>query len=180
MEIKHQQTQSPVLFVLSITMLLLQVAIVPQLGIFAGKINLMLILALYVCLNQKTTHPVVFSFVAGVLFDLATTGPLGLMALCLTLVSGWITTFVLPRYTGEVSYALIIATVSSLTVSLLYHIILLIVSSEASFFSTMLVRMLPTFLCTLIVSIPFFVHPSARSKNVMGARSKRSSFSYRR
>lgn len=71
--------------VLCIIAVILQLALAPQLSLFGGRFNFMLVLTAVLAVSGDPPTLVYVGFGAGLFYDLTGTGPVGLMALLLTL-----------------------------------------------------------------------------------------------
>lgn len=74
--------------ILAVVLGLLQVALVPNFGIGSGRADLCLVYVACMCMGGDSQRAPFYGFFAGLFYDLTTTGPIGLMALILTVV-GW-------------------------------------------------------------------------------------------
>lgn len=80
----HTHTRRP-LVAACIIAVLLQLALAPQVSLFSGRINFMLVLIATASVGGESRTMVYLGFFAGMLFDLTSAVPVGLMALLLTL-----------------------------------------------------------------------------------------------
>lgn len=74
--------------ILALILAIFQIALVPNIGLGQGRANLCLVFVACVCMGGDSQKAPYVGFFAGLFYDLATTGPIGLMALILTVV-GW-------------------------------------------------------------------------------------------
>ena len=89
MIVKDAGKNRRVAVVLGIVLLVLQLGVAPNIGLFGGRANLALVFVGATCLGGEASRAPILGFVAGLVYDLAGTGPIGLMALLLTL-AGWL------------------------------------------------------------------------------------------
>ena len=87
MKVNDSNKMRKTLLVAAIVCFVLQLAFVPNIGLFDGRVNICMITALYIALSIGGKTGVIAGFIAGLFFDLTTTGPVGLMAFELTLAS---------------------------------------------------------------------------------------------
>lgn len=131
-----------------------QLALAPNIGLGNGRANLAFVFAACVALSQGGRRAVVAGFVAGLFFDLSTTGPVGLMAFCLTVCS-----YVLGLYgkggNGDFGASLLTVAASAVAVSLAYHLAMLLVGQADSILDVLVFRTLPTALLTVVAYLPF-------------------------
>ena len=86
MQVNDANRNRKVIAIVACVCALLQLAIVPNIGIANGRANLALVATACLALQIGGRTTVIFGFLAGLFFDLTTTGPVGLMAFELTLV----------------------------------------------------------------------------------------------
>ncbi|HJA28013.1 MAG TPA: rod shape-determining protein MreD [Candidatus Olsenella pullicola] len=141
--------------VLALICFVLQLALAPNLGLGNGRANFALVFASLVALLMGGSRGVIAGFVAGLIFDLSTTGPIGLMAFCLTVSS-----FVLglegrDRMSGDFAACVALFSGASLAVSFVYHLAMLLVGQASSFFDILFLRTLPTAALSIAFFLPF-------------------------
>ncbi len=73
------------LVILAVVACVIQVALSPQISIFGGRINAMLVLAGTLALTGNAPRAVCVGFFAGLFYDLTASVPVGLMTLLLTI-----------------------------------------------------------------------------------------------
>lgn len=144
-----QQQHSKYPFIVAALCLLLQAALGPNLHVLQGTINFALVCVLLVGLSSQGTNPVRCGFVAGLLFDLFTTGPLGLMALLLT-ISGLVLALVGQGFSQDRGSRLLLGLVVVLAVQTLYTVMQVVLVSDVSLFDALGLRMLPSVGLTMI------------------------------
>lgn len=142
---------------LALACLVLQLAVAPNLALGNGRINFALIFSAVVALTIGGRTGVFCGFLAGLVFDLSTTGPIGLMALLLTISSFQMGMECRNRLAGEIGPSMILYAIHALLVSLFYHLAMLIVGQASSIFDVIVQRTLPTFLLSVIAFITFAI-----------------------
>lgn len=142
-------------FVLPLVCAVLQLAIAPQIGLGNGRINFMLILAACIALRSGGRTGVIWGFLAGLFFDLSTTGPIGLMAAELTLCSWVLGRECRNRLSEDRSANLIAFGVADLLVSLGYSLAMLATGNASGFLATVFLRALPMAVLTFVFFLPF-------------------------
>lgn len=144
-----------------------QVAFCPYIGIASGHPNFALILALIVSLSIGGRTAVICGFSAGLVFDLSTTGPIGLMAFLLTVMS-YILGIEGRDRLGEDALLTIVPTVAATAaVSLAYNLTMLLVGQSVSVIDALVFRTLPTIILTLVCYVPFYL-VNGRSRKAGG------------
>lgn len=88
MIIKDQASHRKTTLVLALVLAVCQIGLVPSLGILGGRANLALVFVACTCMGGSVQMAPLLGFGAGLVYDLAGTGPIGLMTLILTII-GW-------------------------------------------------------------------------------------------
>lgn len=133
----------------------LQLSLAPNIGLGNGRANLALVFASLVALLMGGRRGVLAGFLAGLFFDLSTTGPIGLMAFCLTVSSYVLGIEGRDRMAGDFGVSVVMFACADLGVSLVYHLAMLLVGQADSLIDVLFLRTLPTALLSLIVFVPF-------------------------
>ena len=155
MQVSDRNRESRSIAVLALVCAVLQLALAPNVGLGNGRANFALVFSACVALQTGGRRGVVAGFLAGLFFDLSTTGPIGLMAFCLT-----VTAFVLGlegvgRGAGDLGSAMARFSVAAAAVSLVYHLAMLLTGATSSFVDAVFLRALPTTLLTVVAFVPF-------------------------
>ncbi len=150
-----QTTRS--LAILAIICCVLQVALAPQISVFGGRINFMLILAGVAALSEEPQTAVITAFFAGLFYDLTASVPVGLMSLLLSAGA-----FVLAHASGSAGGGLTPLSIQffsifALAVSLANGVALMILGVEGSIVAALLSHGLTSAIITAIVAIPFMM-----------------------
>ena len=140
---------------LAVACAVLQLAVAPNVGIGNGRANFALVFAACVALRHGGRRGVVTGFLSGLFFDLSTTGPIGLMAFCLTVACYALGIEVRDRMAGELSSTMAHFAAVSLGVSLVYHLAMLLVGQAGSLIDVVVFRTLPTWALTVVSFLPF-------------------------
>lgn len=133
----------------------LQLALSPNLGIGNGHPNFALVFCACIALSRGGAQGVVAGFAAGLFFDLSSTGPIGLMALLLTVAAYALGSEQRNRMAGDFAASVAIFSVSSLAVSAAYSIAMLLVGSANSIIDAVIFRAVPTTFLSIVAFIPF-------------------------
>lgn len=141
--------------VLAVLCLVLQLALAPNVGLGNGRANFALIFASCVALQVGGSSGVVAGFAAGLLFDLSSTGPIGLMAFCLSVSSYLLGMEQRNRMAGDLGATMALFCASALGVSVVYHLAMLLVGQTSSIVDALFLRALPTALLTAVFFVPF-------------------------
>lgn len=143
------------IWVLGLVCLFLQLALAPNIGMGNGRINFALIYAAVFALSEGGVAGVLCGFFAGLVFDLSTTGPIGLMALLLTVMSSVLGVEERNRLVDGFAHTLSTFGVASLVVIFVYHLMMLFLGDATDLGDVLLMRTLPTFALTFIAFLPF-------------------------
>lgn len=155
MQVTDRNREVRTTVVLAVACLLLQLALAPNLGIGNGRINFALVYVGCVTLFPYAKYPTVAGFLAGLIFDLCTTGPIGLMAFCLTLAGFVLGLDAGERAAGDLTSSVVRFVAISAAVSLVYHLAMLLTGASSSIVDALFLRALPTVLLTSVAFLPF-------------------------
>ncbi len=150
---KNRDTRSTAL--LALLCAVLQLALAPNVGLGNGHANFALVFTACVALSLGGRRGVICGFLAGLFFDLSTTGPIGLMAFCLTVTSYVLGLEGRNRMAGDLSASVGLFSVSALVVSFAYHLAMLLVGQASSLIDVLVFRTLPTAALSIVVFLPF-------------------------
>ena len=142
---------------LALIALVLQLGIAPAITIGQGHPNFAFVFAAVVALSIGGQTGVLVSFVAGLLVDLSSTGPIGLSALLFSIACYILGMEVRDRIAEEPSMTLIPFAVAALCVSLFYAIAMLLVGESESLLEAIVFRALPSTLLTILGYVPFLL-----------------------
>lgn len=140
---------------LGVACLVLQLALAPNLALGNGRINFALAYAAVFALSVGGREGVLCGFFAGLVFDLSTTGPIGLMALLLTVMSYLLGNEERNRMADGFPTTMALFGVSSLVVVFLYHLAMLVAGEAGDLIDVIVMRTLPTFALTFVAFLPF-------------------------
>lgn len=171
MQVANRNREVRTIIILAVLCLVLQLAIAPNVALGSGRANFALIFTACVALISGGGTAVVGGFVSGLLFDLSSTGPIGLMAFCLTLMGYVLGVMLREQLAGDPVAILVHVGMCALVVSLAYHLAMLLVGATSSFVDTFVYRALPTALLTFVFFLPFayvFGRMRARSTGLGG------------
>lgn len=155
MQVKDAGKDRRSTIVLAVICFLLQVMISPNVGMGYGRINFALVYAGVRALQGGGRGAVASGFVAGLLFDLLSTGPIGLMAGLLTLFSFGLGVEERNRFADGFVASLSAFGVGSLVVVLVYHLTMMLLGDASGIVDLLILRVLPTFALTFVAFLPF-------------------------
>lgn len=112
--------------VLAVVLGILQLSIVPNVAILGGRANLALVFVAAVCLGGETSKAPFVGFFAGLFYDLAGSGPIGLMTLLLTLTGFALSAAGRSRISDDPTASMVLFVPVALVVEALYAIVLLL------------------------------------------------------
>lgn len=152
--------------------LVLQVAVAPNVPLGNGRANLALVFAGIASMMMGGRTGVICGFLAGLVFDLSTTGPIGLMSFLLTIGS-----FLMgmePRNRMADDFAGSLRTFSWLAagVTLLYHVAMFLVGEASSIMDVVFMRTIPTLALTVLAFAPFAYVISHETGNALSLGGK--------
>lgn len=135
---------------LALVCAVVQLALAPNIALGNGRANIALVFAALIALTVGGRAGVLAGFFGGLFFDFSTTGPIGLMALLLTIMSYVLRTEERNRLADEPSASFGLFAVASLVVIFFYHMAMLLVGLSDSFIDAVVFRTLPTFFLTCV------------------------------
>ena len=157
MQVKDRNKNRRSIGALALVALFCQLGLAPAIALGGGHPNFAFVFAAVIALSIGGGTGVAIGFVAGLVYDLSTTGPIGLMALLLTVSSYILGMEVHDRIAEEPVMTLIPFSVAALVVSLVYGLLALAFGMGESLFDAIFLRALPSALLTIIVYLPFLI-----------------------
>lgn len=141
--------------ILAAICLFVQIALAPNIALGNGRANMALVFAGIASLMMGGRTGVICGFVAGFIFDLSTTGPIGLMAFLLTV--GSFVTGIESRNRMADDFAGSMTAFARLccAVTVLYHVAMLLVGDATSLVDVVFLRSVPTIILTMLGFTPF-------------------------
>lgn len=170
MQVKDTNKNRVSTLVVGLICLVLQLGVAPNLGLGEGRMNLALVFAACYALIVGGRSGVVVGFFSGLVYDLSTTGPIGLMTLLLTVMSYFLGVEERNRFADGFPQSLVTFGIASLAVEFAYHFVMLAMGQASSFADAFLVRTLPSFALTFVVFMPFGYY---FTREALGARPRR-------
>lgn len=155
MQIQDRNRQRKTTVILAVICALLQLSLSHVIGLGSGHPSFCFVFAVCMALTRGGTIGVVSGFAAGLLFDLTTTGPMGLMSLLLTICSFILGYKVRNALAENPRVAFAEVAVASLVVNLVYSFAMLITGDASSIIDVVFFRALPTAILTFLVFLPF-------------------------
>lgn len=155
MQVKDKRRSWRGIAVLGIVCLVFQLALAPNISLGNGHANFALVFAAVVALTTGGGTGVVCGFLAGLIFDLSSTGPIGLMAFLLTAMAYPLGMEVRDRLAEDAYMTYLPVAVACLIVSFVYNLAMLLVGEASSVLDLIVFRTLPTALLTFVAYIPF-------------------------
>ncbi len=139
MQVKDTNKNRRDVAILAVVCLVLQLAVAPNLALGNGHINFALVFAGIVALTRGGRIGVICGFVAGLVFDLLGTGPMGVMSLLLTVAS----------------YFMGIEVRNRLAEDFLHNLTMFLVGQATDFVDVLFLRSLPSALLSVLAFLPF-------------------------
>lgn len=169
--------------ILAIVLGVLQIALVPNIGIGAGRANLCLVFVGCMCLGGDSQKAPILGFAAGFFYDLSSTGPIGLMALLLTCVGWGLSLVSQTRVVDDLGPSVALFAPVAGVVNLIYAVVLLFMGMTDGFISAIFFHALPAFILDVIcfVVVGFFLSRQGGSGSAMaGGRHARGGYTMKR
>ncbi len=155
MQVKDSNRNRRDFGVLALICLVLQLALAPNVGIGSGRANFALVFAGITSLLVGGRPAVLCGFVSGLVFDLSSTGPIGLMACLLTIGSFAVGIEARNRLADDFRRSMATFAPFAGIVSVLYHLTMLLVGDASSLVDVIIRRALPTVILTVLGFAPF-------------------------
>lgn len=157
MQVKDKRKSRRGVGVLALVCLVCHLALAPNIALGNGRANFALVFAEVVALSVGGPTGVLCGFLGGLVYDLSSTGPIGLMAFLLTAAAYPLGMEVHDRIGEDPGSTYVPVAVTTLVVTFVYHLAMLLVGQSTSFFEGVVFRTLPTALLTFLAYIPFAV-----------------------
>ena len=141
MQISDKNREARGIALTAIICAVLQLAIAPNVGLGNGRAHL--------------GRAVVCGFFAGLFYDLSTTGPIGLMALLLSVCGFALGGEGRNRLSGEFASGILLFVVADLVVNVGYGLGLMLAGQGGGFVDAVFLRALPGALLSLVCFLPF-------------------------
>lgn len=176
MQVKDTNRSRRDLALLAVACLVLQVAFVPNVPLGNGRANAALVFSGVVSLLVGGQVGVFCGFLAGLVFDLSTTGPIGLMAFLLTIGSFVVGIEARNRFADDLRGSLSAFATLDLAVTLLYHVAMFLVGQANGLVDVVFLRTLPTFVLTMLLFAPFawFISHTTSTALTLGGKPSKS------
>ena len=155
MIVSDKNRDTRIIVVLALVCAVLQLALAPNLALGNGRTNFALVFASCVALLCGGRTGVLAGFFSGLFFDLSTTGPIGLMAFCLSVSSYVLGLGGRDRMSGELGGSMGMVLGACFGVSVVYHLAMLLVGQADSIVDVLFLRALPSAVLTLVFFLPF-------------------------
>ena len=174
MQVKDSNRNRREFAVLAVVCLVLQVAMAPNIGIGNGRANMALVFSGITALMVGGQTGVLCGFLAGLVFDLSTTGPIGLMAFLLTIGSFVVGSEVRNRLADGFRSSMTTFAAFAGVVTLFYHVAMLLVGEASNVFDGLFLRTIPTLVLTMLAFAPFawYLSNASGSPLTLGRKKK--------
>ncbi len=153
---KSSQIDTPKLVAIAVGAFLLQTILAPNMSISDISPNFFIVGLAMVLARSSQKTATIAGFVAGLIFDLLGSGPLGCMSLSMAIVSYFACILSDMIKLEDIVSWLITVGVLTLAINLVYCIVLSISGFESSFFGALVFKVLPWTIYTIIVSAAFW------------------------
>lgn len=157
MEVRDPHRQRRSLAIACAVAAVLQLALAPQISVFGGAINFMLVFALCMSLGNEIGSAVLIGFFSGLFYDMTSAAPVGLMSLLLTVGCFSLAT-VSRGIAGNMSAESIrLLAAAVLVVNVVNGAVLFFMGIEGGFVSAVFVHGLASAVLDIAVSLPFLM-----------------------
>lgn len=155
MQISDKNRDKRSVALLAVICAVLQLALAPNIGLGNGRANLALVFAATIALTVGGPTATVAGFAAGLFYDLSATGPVGLMALLLSVASYVLGMEGRNRLSGDLMAGIAPFVAADLAVNVLYGMGLMLTGDASGLVDAVFLRALPGALLSLVAFLPF-------------------------
>jgi rod shape-determining protein MreD len=142
--------------VVTIAAVLLQIIIAPHIAIGGVVPNIVLVAVVLVAMRSEVISATIVGFVLGLVFDLATSGPVGGMSLVMALLSYGVSSFRKDIFQDNWVMQVIVLLLAAFAGELLHNVLYSIIGYDTDFLSSLLRRALPGALYDSLVGLILF------------------------
>lgn len=135
----------------------LQVALAPQISLFGGRFNFMLVLTASLAISGDSRALVYIGFFSGLFYDLTTTSPVGFMALLLAVMGYAVALMSRGLSSGLGMQTVRVVVLAVIAVNLLYGLGLFFMGIESNVLISVGVHGLASSLLDLIACVPLLI-----------------------
>ncbi len=139
---------------------IVQIVIAPHIYIFSNHLNFIVPFCLVVPFVRPSANKLIMSFILGLLYDLLSGAPLGVLAFSLTLACAF-ETLLYDRLNNDTNFIALLVLFSSIVIcELVYALIMLILGYSGSFIDALIVIILPQII--IVFAIALIMYPLAK------------------
>ncbi|MDO4797280.1 MAG: rod shape-determining protein MreD [Coriobacteriales bacterium] len=167
---KHRRSTA----VLAVCCFVLQVAIAPNIGLGGGRANFAMLFCGVYAMYVGGRAGVIAGFCSGLVFDLVSTGPFGLMSALLTIFAYGLGRETRNRFADGLVATLSTYGIGSLTTTLAYNIAMLLVGESPNLFDLLFLRTLPSFALSFLffLLVAYYLVQRSAKGNGIGSGTK--------
>lgn len=177
MEVRDPHRQRRSLAIACAVAAALQLALAPQISLFGGAFNFMLVFALCMSLGIEIGTAVLIGFFSGLFYDMTSAAPVGLMSLLLTIGCFLLATVSRGISSNVTTDSMRLIAAAILAINVANGVVLLLMGVEGGFVSAVLVHGLASTVLDVLASLPFLVLVGASEpKKGFSARAKGTRF----
>lgn len=177
MEVRDPHRQRRSLAIACVVAAVLQLALAPQISLFGGAFNFMLVFALCMSLGNEIGAAVLIGFFSGLFYDMTSAAPVGLMSLLLTIGCFSLATVSRGISSNVSTESMRLISAAILVINVLNGLVLFFMGVEGGFISAVFVHGLASTALDILASIPFLVLVGASEpKKGFTARTKGTRF----
>ncbi len=138
-----QQPPISVVIVSALIAVILQLVVAPVITIFGVVPNFILVTVIITAMHNGPVRSTILGFVLGLVFDFCSLGPIGAMALVLTILSYAVSSLNKGVFTGSIVVDMIILVIAIAAGEFLVSIIYAVVGANPEFLLSLVQRVLP-------------------------------------
>ena len=145
------------LITMAVVCVVLHLALAPQVSVFGGRFNFMLVLTVSLAISGDSRSLVYIGVFSGLFFDLTTASPVGFMALLLALTGYTVALMSRGLTSGLGMETVRVAAVAILAVNVLYAVGMFFMGVEGDLLRSIGIHGLASSVLTMLACVPFLL-----------------------
>jgi len=151
MNVDSRRQRISILILIGLVALILQVVVAPSIAIFSVVPNFIVVAVAMVALVNNATRSALYGFILGFCYDLLSQGPVGVMALILTIMGYAVSTLNKGSFISNRVIEMAAAVIAVFVGEVLHGVVLAIIGYDADIVYSLLFRALPGALYEAII-----------------------------
>jgi len=148
-----KQLRISVLVLIGFIAVILQIALAPNIAIATVVPNLIMIAVAVAALSSNATRSAVYGFILGFCYDLFSQGPIGVMALILTVMGYALSTLNKGSFESNWVIEFMVVLVALLLGEVVHGVVLAVIGYDSDFLFSLVFRSLPGALFEMVIAV---------------------------